>query len=126
MNEPKDMEDSESKSKASLPVHYIKSNSFKAIYADGAHGGLSPKGLLNMSVFSERVPIPREEVFEEQDGVLNRVKSIGKKGLIREVEATILMDYPTMKVIRDWMSDKIEEFEQRYKIGIISGDKEKK
>ncbi len=122
MTDPNSMKDSKSKSDKPYIVHFLKSNSFKVIHADGAHGGISPKGLLNMSVFSERLPIPKKEIFKEEDGVLKHFDRVGKEDLVREVEATILMDYPTMVMIRDWMTGQIKEFEKRYKIKPIPGD----
>ncbi|MBI4827210.1 MAG: hypothetical protein HY804_00070 [Nitrospinae bacterium] len=107
-----------------ISFHYLKSNSFKTICVDGAHGGISPRGRLNMSVFSERLPIPKEEIFENHEGSFSRIGLIGKEGVIREVEATLSMDYTTMVSIRDWLSEKISDFEKRYKIEHYSPEKD--
>ena len=42
-----------------IRYHYIKSNSFRIVHADGVYGGSTPKGYLHLDFFSERFPIPQ-------------------------------------------------------------------
>lgn len=97
-----------------IKFHYIKAPSYRSIFIDGAHGGMTPKGLLCMNVFQERPPIPQNETFRVGKDGLELVGHEGKEGVIRQVEASILMDYNTMKAVKQWLDNKIETFEQLY------------
>src|SRR5437660_1297541 len=46
-----------------VEFHYIKSPQFRVIHVDGAIGGSAPRGKLFVNIFSERIPIPRRQVF---------------------------------------------------------------
>lgn len=92
-------------------VHYIKSNTFRVIYAEGAHGGISPNGKIQMGLYNERHPIPQqtqhvvEEVGEHAVKIGKEIveKRKGRTGVIREVEAEILMDFEAAKRIGEWL-----------------------
>lgn len=101
-----------------LAFHYIKSNYFRVIHADGIHGGVTPKLKIQMAFFSERNPIPQTTVHgvsETSDGVVLkdeiRSKRVTKSGIIREVEAEILMDLETAKALYKWLDEKIKIIE---------------
>jgi len=98
-----------------LEFHYIKSSSFRVIHVDGAHGGVSPRQKIQMAVFSERSPIPQftaHQVTPEGSGfkVGKEIEGtkISKKGVVREVEAELLMDLETAEAIRTWLGESIQ------------------
>lgn len=101
-------------------VHYIKSNTFRVIYAEGAHGGISPSGKIQMALYNERQPIPQqtqhaiEEVGKHAVKVGKEIveKRIVRKGLVREVEAEILMEVAAAKVIGQWLLDRAAQCEK--------------
>ncbi len=41
-----------------IEFHYRKSNYFRVIKVNGAWGGLTPQADVQMSIFSERLPLP--------------------------------------------------------------------
>lgn len=94
---------------------YIKGNNHRVIYASGAHGGPNPSAdKIVMSLFNERFPIPKQETYNvDEKGRLDAsyVKRIGRKDIIREVEATIVFDIRTAKLIHDWLAEQIEKVE---------------
>jgi len=103
-----------------IDIHYEKSNLFRVIPVEGAYGGPTPHGKLLMSVFNERLPLPRV-VTHEHDGAGHlgkEVDRVSRSGVYREVEAALLMDIETAKVVRNWLSEKIEQ------IGKLTGEKE--
>ncbi len=103
-----------------ISVHYIKSNTFRVIYAEGAQGGLSPNGKIQMALYNERQPIPQqtqhaiEQVGKHAVKVGKEIveKRIGRTGLVREVEAEILMDAVAAKRIGEWLLEHAAAFEQ--------------
>jgi hypothetical protein len=100
-----------------LPIEikfdYIKSNQFRVIHVDGAHGGVSPKGLIQMAFFSERAPIPKRETYSLEQGKLGpRTKVEQRDAIVREVEVETLIDLQVAKVIVQWLGEKIEQAEK--------------
>ncbi len=98
-----------------ISIHYIKSNTFRVIYAEGAHGGLSPNGKIQMGLYNERQPIPQqtqhaiEQVGKHAVKVGKEIveKRIGRTGVVREVETEILMDVGAAKLIGQWLLDQV-------------------
>jgi len=99
--------------------HYLKSDFFRVLHVDGVHGGISPRGQIQMAVFNERLPIPQQSVYKLVDGGLGEEISderIQKEGIIREVEAELLMSVDTARSLVAWLTDKIDQIE---KIGAV-------
>lgn len=96
---------------------YIKSNYFRVIRVDVAHGGVTPKGnMIQMALFSERQSIPKKETFALENGQLGERTGIEKReAIIREVEIEMIMDLPTAKSISSWFREKIELAEKMSK-----------
>lgn len=96
--------------------HYIKSNSFRVIHADGAFGGLSPRGGIHMALYNERLPIPRETVHEvTPEGKLGkeiRPERVAREGIVREVEVGVVMSIDTTRSLIEWLTRKVEEAEK--------------
>ena len=97
-----------------LQFDYLKSNQHREILVEGVHGGITPKGRIQMSVFCERQPIPRQithEFNENQLGPEILSERLSRDSIIRSVDATLIMDLETAKVIREWLDAKIKEGE---------------
>ncbi|SRR6266404_1977183 len=98
-----------------IEFNYEKSQLFRVVHVDGVVGGFSPSSnLLHVSVFSERTPIPKKMVFAVSRGVLGEEKIERREvrtGVFREVEADLVMSIETVVVLRNWLTSKIEEYE---------------
>jgi len=95
-----------------IKFDYIKSNQFRVIHVDGAHGGVSPKGLIQMAFFSERAPIPKRETYSLEQGKLGQRKKVEQRdAIVREVEVETLIDLQVAKVIVQWLGEKIKQAE---------------
>jgi hypothetical protein len=92
--------------------HYLKSNLFRIIHADGALGGLTPSLDVFFTLYSQRAPIPQvtvqkimpdgqlgEEITEEREQ---------KDGIIREPEVGVVMSLATAKAFHRWLTSRIE------------------
>lgn len=80
------------------------------MHADGAFGGPSPRGLINIAFFSERAPIPRHTTIPLVNGVpgseeINEIKS----GIFRELEVNVVMDVAVAVSLHAWLGQKIAE-----------------
>lgn len=93
---------------------YIKSKAFRVLHVDGAWGGITPNLNIHMSVFSERHPIPQQIVVEvAEDGVTKELpdRKLARDGMVREVDADLVMDLPTAAAIYQWLGEKIKELD---------------
>jgi hypothetical protein len=98
--------------KETIDFHYQKGNEFRVLHVDGVYGGLSPDGYINMSVYNQRRPIPQKVVHEIDDQELGDEREEereSKEGVVREVEANIVMDVNTAIALRNWIDEKLEE-----------------
>jgi hypothetical protein len=98
-----------------LQFEFIKSNFYRVVKADGIFGGLSPNGSLHLGVYSERMPYPQKMFHKVEAGNMgpeDTAKRVGRKGILREMEVGISMDVAQAIVLRNWLDDKIKQYEQ--------------
>lgn len=98
--------------KTKVKFHYIKSNSFRVVHVDGAFGGLTPAGLIFVSLYSERGAIPQTMVHDVteagQVGAERQEERVGKDGIVREVEVGATMSVETATNFVKWLQEKID------------------
>ena len=93
-----------------IQFYFVKGNQHRVIHVDGAWGGITSSGGVHMSVYSERVDVPSKVVHEVEGNKLGKEKTDRREGgeqIIRELDATLVMNLKTATVIRDWLSEKI-------------------
>ena len=97
-----------------LRFFYIKGNAFRVLHVDGIIGGITPKGLLHIAAFSERPAIPQsvEHEVSVEGRLSDPVSQEGKTGVVRELDVDMVMTRETATDLRDWLSDRIAEFEK--------------
>jgi hypothetical protein len=112
-------------------VHYdyIKSNQFRVLHADGAWGGLTSGGYINMNFYAERPPIPRQTSHDlSPDGSLQEIeelRNVRDAFAIREIEASIIMHPNAAARLRDWLDAKIREWDEiRRRVRTIDAESE--
>lgn len=105
-----------------IEFHFIKGNSFRVIYADGIFGGIHPNGRhIHMSLFNERHPIPQRTVHKitlaegNEDKPISlsvgeevASKRISREGIVREIEADVVLDVPTARSLVLWLHKHLE------------------
>jgi hypothetical protein len=101
--------------KRTITIHNKISSDFKEIHVDGAYGGLTPRGLINLNFYAERAPIPKSSEFEitatNTVGELLSNSSDSKTGILREYGFGIYMDIAVAKSIIELLNTKISEYE---------------
>lgn len=91
-----------------IAFKYVKSNLFRVIHADGAWGGIAPRGYIHMALYSERQAIPTHSAIPfSEDGPIGKEKFERDSSFVREVEADVVLDLATAINLRDWLSDRI-------------------
>jgi hypothetical protein len=102
-----------SASPTKLSFQHIKSNSFRILHADGATGGLTPRGQILVAFYNERLPIPESVTHHlGPDGVLGDEiieERKTKAGIIREVEIGVMMDVPVAQALHVWLGQVLAE-----------------
>lgn len=104
-----------------ITVHNKISENFRQTHVDGAYGGLTPRGLLNLNFFAERSPIPKSQDLEVIDNA--RVGNVisnspdSKIGIIREFHHGIYMDLNVAKEIVKLLSTQIALLEKAIQEG---------
>lgn len=99
-----------------LTFHNKISNAFREVHVDGAYGGITPNGYVNLNFFSERAPIPKSSdyVIDQDAQKLLKVEDSkdSKSGIVREYDFGIFMDFKTTKKIIDLLQEKVVELEK--------------
>ena len=99
-----------------VTLHYIKSHQFRVIHSDGAIGGITPRGLIHMALFSERPAIPQQvthELVPTGPGTVtlgSEKAKLGREGFVRELEVDVIMDREAVKNLYDWLGKQLEAF----------------
>lgn len=87
---------------------YIKSNFFRVIHADGAWGGISPRGNIHISFYNERAAIPdSSKLVVSDEGLVKPEEFQATSQLVREVEVDVIVDLQTAIVLSAWLNNKI-------------------
>jgi hypothetical protein len=95
-----------------LPVYYCKSNYFRVIHVDGMYGGGTPTiGNVMMTVFSHRVPFP-EKIMNDPTGKEIIEERVVKYGIENELEASLVMELKTAKLMLQWLDTAIKNAEE--------------
>lgn len=104
----------------SITINNVKSSLYRQVHIDGAHGGITPTGFINVNFFSQRGVIPKGTEFEinNQGQILRPIKDIddSKEGIVREFEFGTYMDINTCISIKEFLERKIKEHESVSKI----------
>jgi len=99
-----------------VKFHYVKSNAFRTIHADGIIGSVTPRLTITASFFSERLPIPDQTVQaitpEGKLGGEVADERITREGILREIEVNVVMDVTTAKAMIEWLEDKVKTVEE--------------
>ncbi len=99
-----------------VTVRYTRSAFCRVIHADGAWGGLTPQGNIQMALYSEKVEIPELTTYEvlgqagSPMGSL-REKQVVQRGHNREVEVEVILSPAVAMSLRDWLQDKLDKLQ---------------
>lgn len=96
-----------------IVVNYIKTKNYRSFYIDGIFGGLTPNGKIYAELFLQRSVTPQTIKYKVESGIMkDEIERTGKEGVVREIEAGVIMDIETAKVLKNWLETKIAEHEK--------------
>jgi hypothetical protein len=94
---------------------YVKSFDFKTVTVNGAHGGVTLAGDINLNFYTDTVELPKLTTHKvsPMGEVLGADVIDPKPEAIREVCFGIKMDITTAKSVALWLNAKIEAAEKQ-------------
>jgi hypothetical protein len=105
--------------KGKITVHNKISPLYKEMHVDGAFGGITPRGFINLSFYAERAPIPKSTEFEiTESGTVGKQiahSPDSKTGILREFEMGIYMDLNAAKSLLDFLTARVNDLEKALK-----------
>lgn len=115
-----------------LAIHsssIINSPSYRTIHCDGAHGGITPRGQIQFTLFNERNTIPKITSRTVEEVVGANAYTLGAEkieetlsGVIRQLEVTVFMDMNGSREFFSWLGKKIWLLEET--MGIPESERE--
>ncbi len=97
-------------SERTMQIHFVKSPDFRAVYAEGAWGGLTPTLFVRMSFYTHYREIPEAIHYRvESENRLVETGRTGSQRMIREVQADVTMPLEAARSLRDWLSTRLDE-----------------
>jgi len=100
-----------------LPIHFIKSNSFRVVHANGAWYGGDTQGNLHLTFYNERSPIPKMVVvnLDETGIILGEVKRESKQGIIREMEVDVVLSLQAATELYQTLGENLKSIQENSK-----------
>jgi hypothetical protein len=101
---------------AKVKFEFKEASQFRAVYIDGAFGGPTPSGVLYMSLFADRNPMPDKVVYSVEGNSLGpeiMEERSTSDAITRIQEVGVIMSFETAAVLRDWLSRQIDEQKKR-------------
>jgi hypothetical protein len=96
-----------------ISFYYLKTPDYRQIFVDGAVGGLTPKGLIHMAVYSEHVAVPQKTVQAfEKNGTLGpelQDQRVSREGIVRDLAAALIFDEATAHQLIDWLQLRLSD-----------------
>lgn len=94
-----------------MSIDYIKSLHFRTIAPTGSITSITPIGLVQLALYSERQPIPQRVVHAIQpNGELGDIIDIiGRDAIVREVEAAITLEPDLARALAIRILDLVKE-----------------
>ena len=101
----------DSPTRTHVRYNFTKSPIYRDIHIDGIWGGVHPGGYIQMAVFKDRSHLPNEvEYAVSEDGrQAGETSRDVPDSITRVVEADIAMSLNVAILMRDWLSERIDE-----------------
>jgi hypothetical protein len=93
-----------------LTFKYVFPEGLKDLYINGVYGGLTFDNKITMHLFSERLPIPKEETHRiTPEGTLGDKIEVKTGGdAIRLIQCSAIMEPTTAQVLINWLQEKLD------------------
>ena len=98
---------------------YERNPEYRVLYANGAHGGVTPKGEYKFDLFFECAATPEEVAHSiTPDGLGPEVeRNPPQAPVIRELQVGVVMTVGGAKSLAHWILENIRQFEEKSHAG---------
>ena len=88
-----------------IKFEYECDDHYRPIYANGAYGGINPRGEIVINFFTERYPIPESEKFKMSEGLIGEKISQdpAEMRVLRTVDTGVVMTMENAQSFYDWL-----------------------
>lgn len=108
-------QDPASPDRGKIQFTYLRSQYYREVIINGAHGGITPSGEIHLGLYSEYRPYPKEEIYTIlEDGTIGTKLSqeMPTDGvlahLVREIEIGVTLNLSAAISLATWLQKKIE------------------
>lgn len=106
-----------------IEINYRKTESYQALHVDGFVLGITPRGYINLEPYAERAAIPRTMLHPIKGKVVGAGKYIdGMQGLLRLVQAGLIMDITTAENLVEALNRQIDLWKKMVAVQIPEKD----
>ena len=119
-----DEKTSDSERPTQIGIHYQRSRHYRTIHADGAQIGVTPRGQIQFTLFSDQKAMPEFVLHQiTPDGLLgNLVEQVVKEGVVREVEVNVIMDVSATASFVNVLQATLQQVEKLQKPQTVPSD----
>lgn len=108
-----------SKKAKEVIIKYKFDQNYNPQYANGAYGGMFETGEVVINFYTERLPIPNEQVINLDDPTL-QPKTVSPENYnesrVRFVHSGVIMTYPHAKELHRWLGEHLKDIEKALKV----------
>jgi hypothetical protein len=106
-----------------IGIHYQRSRHYRTIHADGAQIGMTPRGQVQFTLFSDQKPMPEFVLHQITQGTLGPpLEQVVKDGAIREVEVNVIMDVESATSFMSVLQTTLNQIENLKKVPAEQGN----
>lgn len=105
-------------SEAFLNFKYKFPDDYNPVYANGAHGGIGPRGELVINFYMERFPLPYEErIGFDDDGNITgdiQIEPVEHDlNIIRYIQTGVVLNMDAARVLHEWLGNHLRAAKQK-------------
>lgn len=100
-----------------LTLQYTKSVLCRVIHVDGAWGGITPQGAIQMDLYSQKHEVPASTTYDvlkedpsSQRSNLKEKRTVNR-GFVREVEVEVIMSPEVARTLKTWLEERLAMLE---------------
>jgi hypothetical protein len=98
-----------------LVYKFLNSPQYRTVHVDGVFGGVTTRGLISLSLYSEHSSLPSKITYQiNEDRIpqeFSRENFPADVNITREIEINAMFDLEVAKSTRDWLDGHIKTLE---------------
>ncbi len=100
-----------------VTLQYTKSVLCRVIHVDGAWGGITPQGAIQMDLYSQKHEVPASTTYDVlEEGPSSQRSNLKEKrtvnrGFVREVEVEVIMSPEVARTLKTWLEERLAMLE---------------